>query len=89
VRLLAQGRIVKDGEKNLRSPISRHARGILDLSGAKLIDRPGFLEEKLLKTRGVIAVEINAFSNRMVVEFDPSLIDLDKIKAMIKASNGL
>jgi hypothetical protein len=69
-------------------PVSRRARGILDLSGTKLVDRPSFLEEKLKKTRGVIDAEINVFSNRITVEFDPSLITLDKIKASLAKKNG-
>jgi hypothetical protein len=63
------------------------ARGILDISGAKLIDQPAFLEEKLLKTRGVFDAEINVFSNRIMVEFDPTLIGPDKIKTMIKTTS--
>lgn len=62
---------------------SRRARGILDLSSTKLGDRPLLLEEKLRKTRGVIDAEINVFSNRMTVEFDPSIISLDKIRASL------
>jgi hypothetical protein len=46
------------------------------------------LEEKLLKTHGIIAAEINVFSNRMTVEFDPSLISIDKIRTMVRASGG-
>jgi hypothetical protein len=67
---------------------SRRARGILDLSGTKLVDRPQFLEEKLRKTRGIFDAEINAFSNRMTVEFDPSLITLDKIKVSLVRRNA-
>lgn len=67
---------------------SRRARGILDLSGTKLGDRPLLLEEKLRKTRGVIDAEINAFSNRITIEFDPSIISLDKIRASLARSNG-
>jgi hypothetical protein len=62
-----------------------HARGIIDLSRCKLIDRPAFVEEKLLKTRGIVSVEVNVFSNRLFVEFDPSVITLEKIRSMIKA----
>ncbi len=69
-------------------PIGRRARGILDLTLTKLADRPSFLEEKLRKTTGVIDAEINAFSNRITVEFDPSLITLDKIKASLARRNG-
>lgn len=67
---------------------SRRARGILDLSKTKLGDRPLLLEEKLRKTRGVVEVEINVFSNRITIEFDPSLISLDKIRASLAHSNG-
>ena len=66
---------------------SRRARGILDLSRTKLGDRPLLLEEKLRKTRGVIAAEINVFSNRITVEFDPSLISIDKIRASLSHGN--
>jgi copper chaperone CopZ len=69
-------------------PTSRRARGILDLSRTKLGDRPFLLEEKLRKTRGVIDAEINVFSNRITIEFDPSLISLEKIKASLASSNG-
>jgi len=64
-------------------PTSKRARGVLDISGTKLVDRPSFLEEKLRRMQGVIDLEINAFSSRITVEFDPSLITLDKIKASI------
>ncbi|HVH15099.1 MAG TPA: hypothetical protein VNA15_05205 [Candidatus Angelobacter sp.] len=67
---------------------SRRARGILDLSRTKLGDRPLLLEEKLRKTRGVIDAEINVFSNRITVEFDPSIISLDKIRASLAHGNG-
>jgi hypothetical protein len=69
-------------------PTGKRARGILDLSRTKLGDRPSFLEEKLRKTTGVIDAEINVFSNRITVEFDPSLITLDKIKASLARRNG-
>jgi hypothetical protein len=87
VRLVAQAKTEKAEPVMVASFSSQRARGIVDLSGTKLIDRPSFLEEKLLKTRGVISAEINVYSNRMVVEFDPSLISLEKIKTMIKATN--
>jgi hypothetical protein len=70
------------------APTSKRARGVLDLSGTKLADRPSFLEEKLRRVPGVIDAEINAFSNRITVEFDPSLISLDKIKASLARRNG-
>jgi hypothetical protein len=68
-------------------PMSRRARGILDLSKTKLGDRPLLLEEKLRRTKGVIDAEINVFSNRITVEFDPSIISLDKIRASLASSN--
>jgi hypothetical protein len=67
--------------------MGQHARVVLDLSGTRLTDRPAFLEERLLKTRGIVAAEINVFSNRIIVEFDPSIVSLDKIKAMIKTAD--
>jgi hypothetical protein len=84
VRFVAEARIGRPEED---APMGQHARVVLDLSGTRLIDRPAFLEERLLKTRGIVAAEINVFSNRMIVEFDPSIIGLDKIKAMIKAAD--
>jgi hypothetical protein len=68
-------------------PASKRARGVLDISGTKLVDRPIFLEEKLRRMQGVIDVEINAFSSRITVEFDPSLITIDKIKASLARRN--
>ncbi len=59
------------------------SRGILDVSYSKLWDRPVLLEEKLLKIPGVVSAEINAFSNRIRIEFDPSQTTLDKIKKII------
>ncbi len=59
------------------------SRGILDVSYSKLWDRPVLLEEKLLKTPGVLSAEVNAFSNRIRVEFDPSRTTVDKIKNII------
>ena len=85
---MAQARTVKAEPADLAVPTSQRARGVLDLTGTKLTDRPGLLEEKLLKTRGVFAAEINVFSHRIIVEFDPATISLDKIKAMVKAHNG-
>ncbi len=85
---MVQSGTVREQAVNATVPTSRRARGILDLSRTKLIDRPSFLEEKLRKTPGVIEVEINAFSNRVTVEFDPSLITLDRIKASLAGRNG-
>jgi len=86
VRLVAEARI---GRLEEDSPVTmeQHARVVLDLSGTRLTDRPAFLEERLLKTHGIVGAEINVFSNRMIVEFDPSIISLDKIKAIIKAAD--
>ncbi len=67
---------------------SHRARGILDLSRMKLGDRPLLLEEKLRKTRGVMDAEINAFSNRITIEFDPSVISLEKIRASLARGNA-
>lgn len=47
------------------------------------------MEERLLKTRGVLSVEINAFSGRIAVEFDPSIISLDAIKNLISSKPAL
>ena len=84
---MAQHRTREVEAVNVTARRGQRARGVLDLSGTKLIDRPAFLEENLLKTSGVIAAEINAFSHRIIVEFDPSLISLDRIEAIIKAGN--
>ncbi len=84
---MAQAKLEKT-EPEIMVPSTAHrARGIVDLSGTKLIDRPSFVEEKLLKTRGIFSAEINAYSNRMIVEFDPTAISLEKIKAMIRATS--
>jgi len=87
VATVAQDRTRKVEAVNVTARRGQRARGVLDLSRTKLIDRPALLEGKLLKTSGVIAAEINAFSHRIIVEFDPSLISLDRIKAIIKAEN--
>jgi hypothetical protein len=85
---MVQSGTVKNGAIASAVPGGRRARGILDLSGTKLVDRPSFLEEKLRNMTGVIDAEINVFSNRITVEFDPSLITLDKIKASLARRNG-
>lgn len=85
---MVQSRAMKPEPSADAVPTSRRARGILDLSRTKLGDRPLLLEEKLRKTRGVIDAEINVFSNRIIVEFDPSLISLEKIKASLENYNG-
>jgi len=87
VATVAQDRTRKVEAVNVTARRGQRARGVLDLSWTKLIDRPALLEEKLLKTSGLIAAEINAFSHRIIVQFDPSLISLDRIKAIIKAGN--
>ncbi|HXL50770.1 MAG TPA: hypothetical protein VN949_03050 [Candidatus Limnocylindrales bacterium] len=85
---MVQSGTVKNGAIAAAVPTGRRARGILDLSRTKLGDRPSFLEEKLRKTRGVIDAEINVFSNRITIEFDPSIISLDRIRASLARSNG-
>ncbi len=85
---MVQSGTVKNGAIAAAVPTGRRARGILDLSRTKLGDRPSFLEEKLRKTRGVIDGEINVFSNRITIEFDPSIISLDRIRASLARSNG-
>jgi len=85
---MVQSGTVKNGAIAAAVPTGRRARGILDLSRTKLGDRPSFLEEKLRKTRGVIDAEINVFSNRITIEFDPFIISLDRIRASLARSNG-
>jgi len=85
---MVQSGTVKNGAIAAAVPTGRRARGILDLSRTKLGDRPSFLEEKLRKTRGVIDAEINVFSNRITIEFDPTIISLDRIRASLARSNG-
>jgi hypothetical protein len=88
VRIVAQAAKTEKAEPVMTASFSsQRARGVFDLSGTKLVDRPSFVEERLLKTRGVISAEINVYSNRMIVEFDPSLISLEKIKAMIRTTS--
>jgi hypothetical protein len=85
---MVQSGTVRTEGKTTAIPANKRARGILDLSGTKLVDRPSLLEEKLRKTTGVVDAEINAFSNRITVEFDPSLITLEKIKASLAKRHG-
>jgi copper chaperone CopZ len=80
---MVQPRTVQGKPAIAAVPPSKRARGVLDISGTKLVDPPSFLEEKLRRMQGVIDVEINAFSSRITVEFDPSLITIDKIKASL------
>jgi hypothetical protein len=84
---LAEAKPEKTEPEIMALSMAHRARGIVDLSGTKLPDRPSFLEEKMLKTRGIFSAEINAYSNRMIVEFDPTVISLEKIKAMIKPTS--
>lgn len=76
--------IVKTEDTGKALSVNRRARVILDLSGFELSDQPALLEEKLRRTIGISSVEINVYSKRMNVEFDPSIISLDKIRAMVK-----
>lgn len=55
------------------------ARGVIDISHLTLIDIPLTIEERLRKTKGVFSVQINAFSKKLAIEFDPSVISLDEI----------
>lgn len=64
---------------------ANRSRVVLDSSTTKIGDRPSLLEERLLKTNGVLKVEINAFSGRIAVEFDPRLVSLDAIKNLISS----
>ena len=59
--------------------------GIIDYPTARLGDPPALLEERLRKTRGVISVEINAYLRKISVEFNPSLISLDRIRKLLTA----
>jgi hypothetical protein len=49
----------------------------------KLADIPFVLEDALRKTRGIFSVQFNAFSGKLVVEFDPSVISLNKIREKV------
>ncbi len=64
--------------------VALHARGIIDFSAEKLADRPDLLEEKLRRTSGVNGVEINVFSHKITIDFDPSITSLDKIRNLLK-----
>jgi hypothetical protein len=41
------------------------------------------LEEGLRKTQGIFSVQVNAFSGKLAVEFDPSVISLEKIRERV------
>ncbi len=62
---------------------AHRARGIIDISRISLADVPLALEEKLRKSRGIFSVQLNAFSKKLTVEFDPSIITLDKIRKTV------
>ena len=62
---------------------AHRARGVIDISRISLADVPLALEEKLRKSRGIFSVQLNAFSKKLTVEFDPSIITLDKIRKTV------
>lgn len=72
----------------LSARTGRKAMGIIDFPPAKLGDSPAFLEDKLRRTQGVTMVEINAFSKKITVEFDPSVTSLDKIRKILATKNS-
>ena len=79
---------VKPTDPKVDNPNMHRARVILDSSKIGLSDRPSFLEEQLLKTNGILGVEINAFSGRIAIEFDPTLVNLETIKKIISRRFG-
>jgi len=62
---------------------THRARGIIDISRITLTDVPIALEERLRKSKGVSSVQVNTFSKKLTVEFDPLLITLDKIRKTV------
>jgi len=62
---------------------THRARGIIDISRIPLADVPIALEERLRKFKGVSSVQVNAFSKKLLVEFDPSIITLDQIRKLV------
>lgn len=62
---------------------THRARGIIDISQVTLADVPFALEERLRKSKGIFSVQVNAFSKKLTVEFDPSIITLDKIRKTV------
>jgi len=58
-------------------------RAVLDLSYSKLRDKPLLLEDRLRLYPGILAAEINVFSGRIKVEFDPSQTTIEKVRHMI------
>jgi hypothetical protein len=67
------------GHEEVLQARAHKARGIIDISHLTLVDIPFTIEEKLRKTKGVFSVQINAFSKKLAIEFDPSVISLDEI----------
>ncbi len=65
---------------------THRARGIIDISRITLADVPFALEERLRKSKGISSVQVNAFSKKLNVEFDPSIITLDRIRKAITRS---
>ena len=65
------------------SMTSKKAMSIIDYPTARLGDPPALLEERLRKTPGVISVEIDAYLRKISVEFNPSLISLDRIRKLL------
>ena len=70
------------------TPNKYRARIILDSSNIGLSDRPSLIEEQLLKTNGILDVEINVFSGKIAIEFDPTLVNLETIKKIISRKFG-
>jgi len=64
---------------------SPRSRAVIDVSYSRLRDRPALLEEKLIQSPGIVKAEINVFSNRIKVEFDPLLTTIEEIRRAIKA----
>jgi hypothetical protein len=75
------------GDSNEILPVSptqgHRARGIIDISRVTLDDVPVAIEDRLRKSKGVFFVQVNAFSKKLAVEFDPSVISLDRILRII------
>ena len=71
---------------NASSASTHKARGIIDISHMTLTDIPFTIEDRLRKTKGVFSVQINAFSKKLAIEFDPWVISLDEIVKKISRS---
>lgn len=65
---------------------TRRAMGILDFPKT-LVQIPLLLQEKLEKISGVSSVEINVFSKKIIVQFDPSITNLEKIRKVLGSKN--